>query len=396
MTDVAVVGGGLVGLATAARLAALRPGLRLVLLEKETGVARHQSGRNSGVLHAGVYYRPGSRKAALCRAGKAALEAFCDAEGLPWRRCGKLIVAVDEAELPALRALAARAEANGVSARWLGPEALREVEPHAAGVAALHVHATGVADFGAVAERLRARLRRAGADVRTGTAVVSGREGRQHVTLETTRGVLEARVVVGAAGLFADRLARALGHEPGVALVPFRGEYAVLRPEAAAMVRALIYPVPDPAFPFLGVHLTRTVHGVVEAGPSAALAFAREGYRLGTFHARDLAETLGARGFRRLAARHWRMGASELSRSVSLTAFWRAARRLLPGLGRDDLMRGPSGVRAQAVFPDGSLADDFVLGETGRCVHVLNAPSPAATACLAVGDAVAQRALARL
>ena len=394
--DVAVVGSGLVGLATTHALRETRPDLRVILLEKEATVGTHQSARNSGVLHAGVYYRPGSRKAALCRDGKARMEAFCEAEGLPWRRCGKTIVAVTEAEVPRLDALAERAAANGVEVHRLGPDGLREHEPHAVGVAALWVPATGVADFAAVARRLGDRLAKAGVEVRTNAAVTGGRETASGVIVETTSGSIEARVLVTCAGLWADRIARAFGAEPSVHLVPFRGEYAVFRPEATHLVRGLIYPVPDPAFPFLGVHLTRRVDGTVDAGPSAALAFAREGYRLSTVRLGEVAEAVRSSGFRRLAARHWRTGLGELHRSLSLRAFWRAARRLVPDLRPDDLVRAPSGVRAQALHPDGSLADDFVIEETARAVHVVNAPSPAATASFAIGADVAARALARL
>ena len=393
--DVAIVGGGLVGLATAYALSG-SGALRIVVIEKERAVAQHQSGRNSGVIHAGVYYRPGSRKARLSRAGKAALEAFCDAHGVPYRRPGKVVVAVTPDELPRLRQLEGRARANGVELQAIGPERLREIEPHAAGVAALHVPETGVVDFGAVARRLADVLAERGVEIRTGTSVVGGHESPAGVVVETDRGAVATRVLVGCAGLYADRLARQLGLEPGVQLVPFRGEYAVLRPEASHLVRGLIYPVPDPTFPFLGVHLTRTVTGVVEAGPSAALAFAREGYGWRTVHAGELAEALLSPGVRRLARRHWRSGAGELARSLSLRPFAAAARRLVPGLALADLQRGPSGVRAQAVRPDGTLADDFVIESTRRSVHVVNAPSPAATACLAIGDEIAALARARL
>ena len=395
-TDLVVVGGGLVGLATARAALAARPGLRVLVVEKEAAVGRHQSGRNSGVLHAGVYYRPGSRKAALCRAGRAQMEAFCDAEGLPWRRSGKTIVAVTDAERGPLAALADRARANGVTARPLDADGLGEREPHVAGVAGLWVPATGVTDYGAVADRLALRLREAGAEVRTGAAVVGGRETASGVVVETTAGAVEARTLVTCAGLWADRVARMFGAEPTVQLVPFRGEYAELAPPAAGRVRGLVYPVPDPAFPFLGVHLTRRVDGRVDAGPSAALAFARDGYRLRDVRWRDLGESLGSRAFRRLAGRHLAVGVGELGRSVSLAAFARAARRLLPGLRTSDLSWGPSGVRAQALHPDGSLADDFVVEETARAVHVVNAPSPAATASLAIGAEIAERALSRL
>ena len=394
--DVAIVGGGLVGLATAFQVTERLPGLRVVLLEKESGPAQHQSGRNSGVLHAGLYYAPGSRKARLCRAGKARMEAFCTAEGLPFVRSGKTVVAVTDAERPRLATLAARAEANGVAVVRLGPDGIREHEPHAAGVEGLWVAETGVVDFPAVARRLVEILRARGVEVVTGARVTGGREGVGGVTVETDAGTAGARVLVNAAGLWADRVARMFGAKPGVRLVPFRGEYAHVRPEAAHLVRGLIYPVPDPAFPFLGIHLTRGVHGGVEAGPSAALAFAREGYTLGMLRPRELAESLAYSGFRRMARQHWRMGLGELGRSVSLRAFWRASRRLVPGLAYADLSRGPSGVRAQAVRPDGSLADDFVIEATRRAVHVVNAPSPAATAAFAIGDEIAAMAIERL
>ncbi|MEM1118098.1 MAG: L-2-hydroxyglutarate oxidase [Bacteroidota bacterium] len=394
--DVAVVGGGLVGLATAHALLEAQPGLRIAVLEKEDAAGAHQSGRNSGVLHSGLYYRPGSRKAALCQAGKARMEAFCEAEGLPWHRSGKTIVAVTDDEVPRLEALAERAAANGVEAHRLGAEGVREREPHVRAVAGLWVPATGVTDYGAVARRLGDRLAEAGVTIRTGAAVTGGRETASGVVVETEAGAVEATALVTCAGLWADRIARLFGAEPSVQLVPFRGEYAVLRPEASPLVRGLIYPVPDPAFPFLGVHLTRRVDGTVDAGPSAALAFAREGYRLSTVRLGEVAEAVGSRGFRRLAMRHWRMGLGELHRSLSLRAFWRAARRLVPDLRLGDLTRAPSGVRAQAVHADGTLADDFVIEETARAVHVVNAPSPAATASFAVGAEVAGRVLAKL
>lgn len=394
--DLVVVGAGLVGLATARAALEQRPGLRAVVLEKEDAVATHQSGRNSGVLHAGLYYRPGSRKAALSVTGKARVEAFCEAEDLPLVRSGKVVVAVTPDEIPRLDALEERAGANGVTVERLGPEGLLEREPHAAGVAALWVPSTSVTDFSAVAARLAERLRQSGAEIRTGAAVTGGRETSGGVVVETTTGAVEGRALVTCAGLWADRVARLFGAEPSVQLVPFRGEYVTLRPEAARLVRGLIYPVPDPAFPFLGVHLTRRADGTVDAGPSAALAFARDGYQFSRVRPRDLAEVVASGAFRRLAGRHWRTGLGELGRSLSLEAFWRAARRLMPELRVEDLERAPAGVRAQALHPDGTLADDFVIEQTARAVHVVNAPSPAATAALAIGDEVARRALAVL
>ena len=394
--DLIVVGGGLVGLATARAALAARPGLRVTVVEKEPAVGRHQSSRNSGVLHAGLYYRPGSRKAAFCQAGKARMEAFCDAEGIPFVRSGKVVVAVDAAEVPRLDALQERAAQNGVAVVRLDADGLRKHEPHAAGVAALWVPSTGVTDFGAVADRMALRLLEAGAELRTGTSVVGGREAAAGVVVETDRGTIEARALVTCAGLWADRVAKQFGARPSVELVPFRGEYVALRPAAADLVHGLIYPVPDPALPFLGVHLTRRIDGTVDAGPSAALAFARDGYRLRDVRLGDLGEALGSAAFRRLARRHLRSGLGELSRSLSLRVFWNAARRLVPELALDDLVRAASGVRAQALHPDGTLADDFVIESTARAVHVINAPSPAATASLAVGEVIAEQVLARL
>ena len=393
-SQVVIIGGGIVGLATARALT--QAGASVIVLEKESALARHQTGRNSGVLHAGLYYRPGSSKARLCREGKREMEAFCDEHGIPWTRSGKLIVAVDESEVVRLGELERRAGANGVDVERVGPQGMREHEPHVAGVEALWVAETGVVDYSDVARALAADLRQRGVRFQVDARVIGGREETGHVVVETPGSTVEAEVLVNCAGLYADRVARAFGLSPEVQLVPFRGEYARVAPEAADLVRGLIYPVPDPAFPFLGVHLTRTVHGRVEAGPSAALAFAREGYTLGTIKPGELTEALGYRGFRRLALQHWKMGLGELGRSVSLGAFWRAARRLVPSLPRRAIQRGPSGVRAQAVLPDGSLADDFVIEATPRAVHVINAPSPAATASLAIGREIAGLALARL
>ncbi len=393
---VVIIGGGIVGLATARALVASGEPLAITILEKESAVATHQTGRNSGVIHAGLYYRPGSRKARLCREGKAEMEAFCSTKGIAWKRCGKLVVAVTPEEIPRLEALSVRAAENGVEAERIGPEQMREREPHVAGVGALWVPETGVVDYGVVSRALADDLREAGVEIQTGVAVTGGRETASGVVVETEASPVEADVLINCAGLYADRIARHFGVAPEALLVPFRGEYADLAPEAHGLVRGLIYPVPDPAFPFLGVHLTRSVDGHVHAGPSAALAFAREGYSLGTLDLRDLAESLGARGFRTFALQHWRMGLGELGRSVSLSAFWRAARRLVPDLKREHVTRGEAGVRAQAVRPDGSLADDFVVETTRRAVHVINAPSPAATASLAIGRKIAAEALARL
>lgn len=394
--DVAVIGGGIVGLATAWRLLEERPDRRVLVLEKEDAVARHQSGRNSNVLHSGVYYRPGSLKARTCRQGKAAMERFLEQEGLPWLRCGKLIVATRADELPRLAELEQRALANGALARSLGPEELREIEPHAAGLRALQVPESGVTDFGAVCRRLARCIEERGGEVRCGAAVTALAEHGAAVRLRAGGEVVEARVAVNCAGLHSDRVAVLAGERPVARLVPFRGEYFELRPRARALVRGLIYPVPDPAFPFLGVHLTPTAGGGVHCGPNAVPALAREGYRWSSVSLRDLAGSAAWPGSWRLAARYWRTGWGEIRRSWSRAAFARALARLVPELRRADLERAPSGVRALAVARDGSLVDDFLIQGGGRIVHVLNAPSPAATASLAIGTAVAAEASKRL
>lgn len=389
--DVAVVGGGLVGLAVAHRLLERHRGLRVVVLEKEDGVARHQSGRNSGVVHSGVYYVPGSVKARTCRAGAAELAAFCAEEGIALERCGKVIVAVEERELPVLDGLAARGHANGVRLERVDARGLRDLEPHAAGIAALWVPEAGIVDYRAVAERLAARIAGRGGEVRPRAAVVDVRVGPGRVRLETPAGPVEASWLVNCAGLWADRLARRCGVRPAVRIVPFRGVYYRLRPGAERFCRGLIYPVPDPRLPFLGIHLSRRIDGGVDVGPSAVLAFAREGYRLRDVAWRDLAEALGYAGFRRLARRHAAFGLAELGRAFSMRLYLRAARRLVPVLTRADLQPGPSGVRAQAVAPDGRLVDDFLFQDGERSLHVLSAASPAATACLRIGTVVAER-----
>ena len=390
-SDVVVVGAGLVGLATAHALLTATPGLQLVVLEKEERPGQHQSGRNSGVLHAGVYYRPGSEKARLCTAGRTMMEALLAEAGIPFQRWGKVIVARSAAEVERLNELERRVTANGVETHRLGREGLRDVEPHAAGIDALHVPVTGTVDFGDVAEHLTERVIALGGEVRYGERVVGGGERGDAVTVETTTSTVMARSVVTCAGLHADRVARILGAEPSVELIPFRGEYAELAPSARHLVRGLIYPVPNPEFPFLGVHFTRTVDDRVEIGPSAAPAFSREGYTLGTADWDGVRSLARSPGFRRFGLRHWRMGLGEVARSVSMTAFWNAARTLVPGVARTDVRRVAAGVRAQAIYPDGSLADDFVIEQTRRAIHVINAPSPAATASLALGGEIAAK-----
>ncbi len=389
----AVVGGGIVGLACAHALLRRRPDLRLAVLEKEVEVGLHQTARNSGVVHAGIYYRPGSLRARLCVEGARRLREFCEEHGLPFLPAGKLIVATDDAEVPRLQELFRRGQANGVPGlRWLRAEELQEVEPHARGVAAIHSPATAITDFRAVAVCLAGLVGATGSRVVTGCEVLGARRRPEGFELRTTRGTVLARAVLNCAGLHSDRVARLLGAQPGIQIVPFRGEYYVLRPESRHLVRGLIYPVPDPRFPFLGVHLTRTVHGEVEVGPNAVVAWAREGYRPRAFRLRDAWGTLTYSGFWWLVRRYWRVGLYEQYRSWCRREFARSVRRLVPEITDRDLVRNGAGVRAQAVAPDGTLVDDFRVVLQPGAVHILNAPSPAATASLAIGDHVAQLA----
>ncbi len=394
--DTIIIGGGIVGLATAYRLLQARPDTSLALLEKETQLAQHQTGRNSGVLHAGIYYKPGSQKAVTCRAGKQALQSFCEREGVPFALCGKVVVAVDEREIAALDAIFERAQANGVVCRRIGRSELRAIEPHTAGIAAIHVPETGIVDYPAVCRHLAARIVEAGGSILTDARVTNLTETGQEVVVESHAGMFFGRTVVNCAGLYADTLARMAGLPVQSQIVPFRGEYFVLAQEAEHLCRGLIYPVPDPRFPFLGVHFTRMIHGGVECGPNAVLALAREGYRKWDVNGRELANTLSFAGFRKLAKRYWRYGAGEMWRSFNKRAFVTALQRLVPEIGAHHLQPAPAGIRAQAIAPDGSLVDDFAFAESARMVHVLNAPSPAATACLEIGRIIAAKLIDRL
>jgi L-2-hydroxyglutarate oxidase len=387
--DVVIIGAGIVGLSAAYALSRQAPELDVIVLEKEPRLAAHQTGRNSGVIHSGLYYKPGSLKARFALAGAAEMVEFCKEQGLPHEVTGKLVVAVDRTELPRLHALAQRGREHGLPTRELGAAQIAEYEPHVSGVAALHVGTTGLADYPAVAARY-AEL--SGARIRTGNAVTAIDRRGDGVTVTTTLGEVRARVLVNCAGLQSDRIARMAGDEPGLRIVPFRGEYFELTPEAASLVRGLVYPVPDPAFPFLGVHLTRDLHGGVHVGPNAVPALAREGYDWRTVSPRDLFATATWPGTWSLASRHWRAEAVELRRSLSRSAFTRALQRLLPLVAERDLRPAPAGVRAQAVDRRGALVDDFAFAEGARTVHVLNAPSPAATASLAIGREIAARA----
>ena len=390
--DLAIVGGGIVGLATAERFLARRRGASVVLFEKERALALHQTGRNSGVIHSGLYYKPGSLKARTCLEGKHELEAFCAEERVAFERCGKVVVAVDERDLEGLAKLEDRARGNGVACERIGKERLAELEPHAAGVAALHVPGTGIVDYPGVCAALARRIERAGGSVRLGARVVRVASDGARVLVAATDGAeVRARSLVNCAGLHSDRVLALAGGKREARIVPFRGEYFELRPEAAHVCRNLIYPVPDANFPFLGVHFTRLVHGGVECGPNAVLAFAREGYTRSTVDVRDLFDALTYSGFRALAKKHWRAGFGELHRSFSKGAFVRALQRLCPSIQAEHLVSAPAGVRAQALTPDGALVDDFLVVRRDREVHVLNAPSPAATASLAIGAAIVER-----
>ncbi len=388
--DVTIVGAGIVGLATALALTDHRPGLRLLVLEKEGEPATHQTGHNSGVIHSGIYYRPGSYKARLCVEGAQLMREFCDQHGIPVARCGKVIVATDERELPRLDAVFERGVANGVPGlEKIGPERLREIEPRAAGLRGIYSPITASVDFREVALAMAREIGRRGAEIITGARVTGLVRAGDGLRLSTARGEFHTKFLVNCAGLYADTIARMAGATPDVRLIPFRGDYYMIRPERGDLVRGMIYPVPDPEFPFLGVHFTRTVRGQVEAGPNAVLAFAREGYTMGRVRLPELADTVSYIGFWRMARRYWRTGLAEMRRSLSAGAFVQALQRLVPELRRDDVTHHGSGVRAQAVTRDGLLVDDFRIIETPDAIHVLNAPSPAATASLAIGRHIA-------
>jgi L-2-hydroxyglutarate oxidase len=386
-----VVGGGIVGLATAWAATKRRPGERVVVLEKEDGLAFHQTGRNSGVIHSGIYYKPGSLKARTCRAGREALLGFCQEHGVAFELCGKIVVALDESELPALEKIRERATANGARVEDLGPERLAEVEPHAAGIRALRVPETGIIDYRGVCNVLARLITEAGGEVRFGTRVKSLIAPGDHYLVETTTGTFQTDRVVNCAGLHSDRVAKSFGDDPEAKIIPFRGEYYELTEDAKHLCKHLIYPVPDASFPFLGVHFTRMISGAVECGPNAVLAYAREGYTKTTINIPDLFDSLTYPGFLRLAAKHWRTGLGEVWRSWSKDAFVKALRRLIPEVHAEHLRPAPAGVRAQALLPTGELVDDFLFGGEDGVVHVLNAPSPGATASLAIGEAVVDR-----
>lgn len=391
MYDFAVIGGGIVGLSTAWTLLRRYPGAGVVVLEKEETLARHQTGHNSGVIHSGVYYKPGSMKARFAREGGNRLVELCEEHGVAYEICGKVIVATEPEEIPRLRNIYERGIENGLAVEMIGPEELGELEPYATGLAALKVPSTGIVDFVGVAGAFARMIADEGGELRVGTEVTGISETGDRVELRTSGESIRVRVLINCAGLHSDRVAALAGMETRARIVPFRGEYYDLAPESRHLVKNLIYPVPDPSFPFLGVHFTRKVQGGVETGPNAVLGLAREGYKKTDFRARDLAEVLSYPAFWRLASRNWRTGAGEVFRSLSKKAFVRGLRRLVPQVEEDDLVPVEAGVRAQALMKDGTLADDFLIVEGDRSVHVLNAPSPAATACIPIGEAIVDR-----
>jgi L-2-hydroxyglutarate oxidase len=383
-----VIGGGIIGLSVADQILGANPAARVTVLEKEAAWASHQTGRNSGVVHSGLYYKPGSHKATMCRAGAESMIRFARDHGVRVEVCGKLVVATDESQLPQLRALADRGRQNGLAVRELSAAEARELEPEVAAVGALHVPETGIIDYLGVCAALVERLARGGADLRLSTRAVGLAHRTMATTVQTTSGDLDADAVVNCAGLYSDRVARFGGRRPSARIVPFRGEYFELAADRRGLVRGLIYPVPDPRFPFLGVHLTRMIDGGVHAGPNAVLAMAREGYSWRTVRPRELGSTLGYAGFWRLAAHNVGTGAVEVARSLSRHRFAESLRALVPAIADEDLVPATAGVRAQAVLRDGALVDDFLIERDGRVVHVLNAPSPAATSAFEIAGYV--------
>jgi len=395
--DLTIVGGGILGLATALKLIRAHPSLRLLILEKEAEIARHQTGNNSGVIHSGLYYRPGSLKARSCIAGRKELMAFCDENAVPYEICGKVVVATSEEELPRLEELHRRGIANGLKdLQIIGPERLKELEPHATGIKGLHVPETGIIDYKKVAAAYAEKIRDAGGDIRLSQRVVGILDRPEEIVLQTSGGDYRTKHLINCCGLQSDIVAQMMGggnnSEEEHRIIPFRGEYYKIAPERQFLVRNLIYPVPDPTFPFLGVHFTRMARGGVEAGPNAVFAYAREGYRHTDINLSDLWRTISFKGFWAITGKYWQTGFGELYRSLSKSAFVRALQKLLPEIRESDLVPGGAGVRAQAVSASGALVDDFVIKQSRKSIHVLNAPSPGATASLAIGQQICEMA----
>jgi len=392
--DIAIIGGGILGLSTAMQLLERAPQWRVAVIEKEEQLATHQTGHNSGVMHSGIYYRPGSHKAQFCVAGLNNMVKFCEENEIEYQQCGKVIVALHESEFGRLDDLLQRGTANGVpDLEMVGPERLKEIEPHTAGVRALWAPHTGIVDFTKVAAAFANKFQQAGGDIFTGAAVKKITNSSGSVALETTKGTLQAKHLINCAGLYADKVASMTGEKVGVRIIPFRGEYYTLRPESHHLVSGLIYPVPDPQFPFLGVHFTRNIKGHVEAGPNAVMALRREGYRKRDFSIGETLGNLAYPGFWKMAMKYWKIGMGEVYRSYSRRVFLRDLQRLIPEIQNSDLASGGSGVRAQAVARDGSLLDDFSIIQGRDAIHVLNAPSPGATSSLAIGEHIAGLAI---
>jgi (S)-2-hydroxyglutarate dehydrogenase len=389
--DCIVIGGGIVGLSAAWTILARKPDVRIAVLEKEGGWARHQTGRNSGVIHSGIYYKPGSLKAKLCREGNRRMVEFCQHHGIRYEVCGKVIVATKPSEIPLLETLFERGIANGLAVKRLTAPQVLEVEPHVKCLAGLQVPSTGIVDYGSVSRKLAELVATHGGELRLDTAVLGFRANDKKVLLETSQGPLSARWIINCAGLHSDRVAKLARVNPGARIIPFRGEYYELKPERRRLVTNLIYPVPDPRLPFLGVHFTRMIDGSVHAGPNAVLSLKREGYRRTSFDFRDFMDTMTYPGFWRLAAKYAKSGFEEMHRSISKKAFVRSLQQLIPEITEQDLVPGEAGVRAQALRPDGGLVDDFLMISGPSAIHVCNAPSPAATASLEIGRVIAER-----
>ena len=396
--DLTIIGGGILGLATALKITAAHPSARLLILEKEAELARHQTGNNSGVIHSGLYYRPGSLKARTCVSGRKELMSFCDEHSVSYEICGKVVVATSQDELPRLDELHRRGIANGLKElEIIGPERLRELEPHATGIKGLHVPETGIIDYKKVAAAYAEKIRDAGGDIRLSQRVVGFLDRPEEIVLQTSGGDYRTKYVINCCGLQSDIVAQMMSggdskEEEEHRIIPFRGEYYKIAPERQFLVRNLIYPVPDPTFPFLGVHFTRMAKGGVEAGPNAVFAYAREGYRHTDINLSDLWRTVSFRGFWAITGKYWQTGLGELYRSLSKSAFVRALQKLLPEIRESDLVAGGAGVRAQAVSASGALVDDFVIKQSRNAIHVLNAPSPGATASLAIGQQICEMA----
>jgi (S)-2-hydroxyglutarate dehydrogenase len=394
--DVIIIGGGIVGLATALQIKKSNPTLKILLLEKENELAKHQTGNNSGVIHSGIYYKPGSLKATNCIRGYHLLIDFCKDNGIPFDLCGKIIVATDEAEKPLLNNLFVRGEQNGLTnLKRLSQAELRDYEPHVKGIEGIFVPQTGIVDYKVVAEKYGEVLRQQGAEIKLGEKVIDIKTTNQEVTVITSTQSYHSKLLINCAGLYSDKVARMTTKDLNVKIIPFRGEYFKLKKEKEYLVKNLIYPVPDPNFPFLGVHFTRMAKGGVEAGPNAVLAFQREGYKKSQINLAELGETLAWPGFQKVAAKYWRTGMSEMYRSFSKAAFTKALQKLIPEIQESDLVEGGAGVRAQACDREGGLVDDFMIVEEKQVIHVCNAPSPAATSSLAIGETVSRLALNR-